>query len=70
MRSRTNTKKFIWALLAVCVVGAVLILGSGTGGNANVGGTGGTQTNLVVPALLALRLRGLRRLAPTRRPRS
>lgn len=69
MRSRTATKKFIWALLAVCVVGAVLILGSGTGGNANVGGTGGTQTNLVVPALLALRVRGLR-LVPTRRPRS
>lgn len=61
-RSRSNTKKFLWAVLALAVVAAVLVLGSGTGGNANVGGT----TNTVVPLAL-LRLSSWR-WAPAVRP--
>ena len=45
---RSNTKKVIWAVLAVVVLGAILVLGSGTGGN----GAGTTTTNVVLPLLL------------------
>lgn len=51
---RSNTIKIIWAVLAVVVLGAILVLGSGTGGN------GATVTNLVLPlALLSRRDLGL-----------
>lgn len=51
-QSRSSTKKFLWAVLALAVVAAVLVLGSGTGGNANVGGTANT---LVPLAFIGLR---------------
>ena len=51
--SRATTKKFLWALLALAILAAVLILGSGTGGNGNLG----TQGVLVGPGLLLLRTR-------------
>ncbi|WP_436795140.1 hypothetical protein [Actinospongicola halichondriae] len=54
-RSRSVTKKFIWALLAIAVVAAVIVLGSGTGGNSV--NTTGTRTNVLVPTVLLLRMR-------------
>ena len=36
-RSRSNTKKFVWAVLAMVVLAAVLVIGSGTGGNGDLG---------------------------------
>lgn len=48
---RSNTKKIIWAVLAVAVLGAILVLGSGTGGN----GLDATTTNVVLPLLLVSR---------------
>jgi hypothetical protein len=47
-RSRTTTKKFVWAVLALVILAAVLVIGSGTGGNGNLG----TQTVLAAPLLL------------------
>ena len=52
-RSRTNTKKFVWAVLALVVLAAVLVIGSGTGGNADLG----TQSVLATPLLLGRSLR-------------
>ncbi len=54
-RSRSVTKKFIWALLAVAVVIAAIVLGSGTGGNSI--DTTGTQVNGVLPAIALVRMR-------------
>jgi hypothetical protein len=47
-RSRTNTKKFVWAVLALVILAAVLVIGSGTGGNGDLG----TQSVLAGPLLL------------------
>ena len=52
-RSRSNTKKFVWAVLALVVLAAVLVIGSGTGGNGDLG----TQAVLATPLLLGRSLR-------------
>ncbi len=52
------TKKFIWGVMALSVVIAVIILGSGSGGNANI--NGGVNTNVLLPGLLTIRLSKLR----------
>lgn len=52
---RSTTKRIVYAVLAVAVIGAILVLGSGTGGSGR-----GTVTNVVVPlALLSRRDLGL-----------
>lgn len=57
-RSRGTTRKFIWVVVALTVLGAVVVLGSGSGGSADV--SPGVQTNVVLTGLLTMRLRGLR----------
>lgn len=52
VKSRSSTKRFVWVILAVVLISAVLVLGSGTGGNTV--NTGGTQTNAVL-GLVGLR---------------
>ena len=52
--SRTTTKKFLWAVLALAMLATVLVLGTGTGGN---GAT--TTTGSAVLPLLWLRRRPL-----------
>src|SRR5688500_15991988 len=47
-RSRSTTKKFVWGVLALVVLAAVLVIGSGTGGNGDLG----TQSVLATPLLL------------------
>lgn len=59
-RSRNNAKRFVWAVIAVLVIGAILVIGTGSGGDVD----GGTTTNVVLPLLLLSRVR----LAPA--PRS
>lgn len=52
-RSRTNAKKFVWAVIAVALIGAILVLGTGTGSDpADTRNAPGF--NVVLP-LLALR---------------
>ncbi len=59
-RSRNTTKKFVYGLLAVLMLGAILVLGTGTGGSTGGLGTP-TNTNGLLPvgllALSRLRLR-------------
>lgn len=61
-KSRSSTKKFVWAVFALALLAAVLILGTGTGGN----GIDTPVTGSVVPLLLLSR----RRLVPAPVPRS
>lgn len=49
------TKKVVWAVIAVMLIGAILVIGTGTGGNA----TNQTNLNALLPLLLATRLRVL-----------
>ncbi|MDZ7675718.1 MAG: hypothetical protein U5K30_11705 [Acidimicrobiales bacterium] len=50
-RSRTTAKKFVWAVIAVMLIGAILVLGTGTGSEPTHNTPG---VNVVLP-LLALR---------------
>lgn len=51
-QSRNTTKKFVYVVLAVAMLGAILVLGTGTGGNADVGTP--THGNVVLPLLPVL----------------
>ena len=48
----------MWAVLAIVVLAAVLVIGSGTGGNADLG----TQSVLAAPLLLGSSRRGALRM--------
>ena len=47
-RSRQRIIRYAWAVVALCVLLALLVLGTGTGGDA-------VTTNLVLPAVLLAR---------------
>ena len=47
-RSRRRIIRFAWAVIALCVLLALLVLGTGTGGDA-------VTTNLILPAVLLAR---------------
>ncbi len=53
-RSRNNAKKFVWAVIAVLLLVAILVIGTGSGGNLDDGTQ--TTTNVVLPLLLLSRV--------------
>jgi hypothetical protein len=46
-RSRRRIIRYVWAVLAVAVLGALLVLGSGTGGNLDRSSSPGAARPLV-----------------------